>query len=119
MKTCDRGEGHPERDTRGRKADRAQGLGHRLRKSQTQTLPLSHSWVLILLSMTLSWPNTSLEPTGVGAFSSATRVTSQFRRWLSSYPLGGITRMGYGGFAPNAASPLPDSIVRPRLPGKC
>ena len=38
---CDRGEGHPERDTRGRKADRAQGLGHRLRNSQAQTLPLS------------------------------------------------------------------------------
>ena len=37
----DRGEGHPERDTRGRKADRAQGLGHRLRNSQAQTLPLS------------------------------------------------------------------------------
>ena len=38
----DRGEGHPERGTRGRKADRAQGLGHRLRKSQAQTSLLSH-----------------------------------------------------------------------------
>ena len=30
------------------------------------------------IQMTKTWPNTSLEPTGVGAVSSAARFTSQF-----------------------------------------
>ena len=39
---CDRGEGHPFRRAPEGNADRAQGLGHRLRNSQAQALPLPH-----------------------------------------------------------------------------
>ena len=41
--------------------------------------------VLVILSMTISWPNKSPEPTAVGAVSSAVAVHVASRRWLSFF----------------------------------
>ena len=83
---CDRGEGHPERDTRGRKADRAQGLGHRLRNSQAQTLPLSHFGLLVcMLLMPNQAASVDAPITSLFAFESQWWRAPEQRRWVDAY----------------------------------
>jgi hypothetical protein len=41
------------------------------------------------------WPNKSLEPTAVGAVSSAVAVHVASRRWLSFFSLGHIVRLDF------------------------
>jgi hypothetical protein len=54
---------------------------------QVRRLPICECWDLpdFIMNFTISWPNKTLEPTAVGAVSSAIAVHAASRRWLSFF----------------------------------
>jgi hypothetical protein len=54
---------------------------------QVRNLTICERWDLpdFIMNFTISWPNKTLEPTAVGAVSSAVAVHAASRRWLSFF----------------------------------